>query len=192
MCWKNRIREDQPGEFGRLHRRYRCRVHGGTIRALLQKSRQSSIQLPPDIQQQFVPDRQTALAYVLIDQGVSSDASQNIEPFVVSAIEQATLPPGVLMSAAGNTPYNLQIEEALIRDFNLLIIACIGLMLIVKYLLYSRIRFWILPVVLLIFGLFYTFGIMGILGIPANDGALSVSSPSCSGSAYSRPVPPEV
>ena len=46
-------------------------------------------------------------------------------------------------------------------------------MLIVKYLLYAKIRFWILPVVLLIFGLFYTFGIMGIMGIPANDGAIA-------------------
>ena len=147
--------------------------HGGTIPGTSAEVQAIIDQLPPDIQQQFVPDRQTALAYVLIDQGVSSDASQNIEPFVVSTIEQATLPPGVSIEVTGNTPYNLQIEEALIRDFNLLIIACIGLMLIVKYLLYSRIRFWILPVVLLIFGLFYTFGIMGILGIPANDGALA-------------------
>ena len=60
----------------------------------------------------------------------------------------------------------------MVTNFSILIIGSIALMLIVKYLLWSKIRFWILPVVLLIFGLFYTFGIMGLLGIPANDGAL--------------------
>ncbi len=129
--------------------------------------------LPEDTKKQFVPDPQTALAYVFIDQGVSTDLSQNIEPFVVATIDQATLPPAVSIELTGNTPYNIQIEDAIIREFNILIIACLAFMLIVKYLLYSKIRFWMLPVLLLSFGLFYTFGIMGILGIPANDGALA-------------------
>jgi len=128
--------------------------------------------LPAETRQEFVPDRQTALAYVLIDQGVSTDASQEIEPFVETAIREATLPPGVAIEVTGNTPLNIQLEDAMVMNFSILIIGSIALMLIVKYLLWSKIRFWILPVVLLIFGLFYTFGIMGLLGIPANDGAL--------------------
>jgi hypothetical protein len=147
--------------------------HGGTIPGTSAEVQEIIDNLPPDTQIQFVPDRQTALAYVLIDQGVSTDASQNIEPFVVTTIEQATLPPGVSVELTGNTPYNIQIEDAMLTDFSVLIIASLVFMLVVKYLLYSKIRFWILPVVLLIFGLFYTFGIMGILGIPANDGALA-------------------
>ena len=128
--------------------------------------------LPAETRQEFVPDSQTALAYVLIDQGVSTDASQDIEPFVETAISEATLPPGVAIEVTGNTPLNIQLEDAMVTNFSILIIGSIALMLIVKYLLWSKIRFWILPVVLLIFGLFYTFGIMGLMGIPANDGAL--------------------
>jgi hypothetical protein len=128
--------------------------------------------LPAEMRQEFVPDRQTALAYVLINQGVSTDASQDIEPFVETAIREATLPPGVAIEVTGNTPLNIQLEDAMVTNFSILIIGSIALMLIVKYLLWSKIRFWILPVVLLIFGLFYTFGIMGLMGIPANDGAL--------------------
>ncbi len=128
--------------------------------------------LPAETRQEFVPDSQTALAYVLIDQGVSTDASQEIEPFVETAIREATLPPGVAIEVTGNTPLNIQLEDAMVTNFSILIIGSIALMLIVKYLLWSKIRFWILPVVLLIFGLFYTFGIMGLMGIPANDGAL--------------------
>jgi The (Largely Archaeal Putative) Hydrophobe/Amphiphile Efflux-3 (HAE3) Family len=91
----------------------------------------------------------------------------------VATINQATLPPGVSVELTGNTPYNIQLEDSMVHDFSVLIVASIAFMLIVKYVLYSKIRFWILPVVLLIFGLFYTFGIMGIMGIPANDGALA-------------------
>jgi hydrophobe/amphiphile efflux-3 (HAE3) family protein len=148
-------------------------AHGGTVPATSTEVWAIIETLPPDTLNQFVPDRQTALAYVFIDQGLSTDASQNIEPFVVATIDQATLPPGVSIEVTGDTPYNIQVEDAMMNDFSTLIIACIIFMLIVKYLLYSKIRFWILPVVLLIFGLFYTFGIMGILGIPANDGAIA-------------------
>ncbi len=147
--------------------------HGGTIPGTTAEVEAIIDRLPPEILAEYLPDRQTLLGYVLIDQGVSTDASQNIEPFVVATIDQATLPPGVSIELTGNTPYNIQLEDSMVYDFGVLIIASIIFMLVVKYLLYSKIRFWILPVVLLIFGLFYTFGIMGVLGVPANDGALA-------------------
>jgi uncharacterized protein len=145
--------------------------HGGTIPGSRAEVQAIVDALPPAARQQLVPDRQVALGYVYIDQGVSTDASQNIEPFVLTAIHDATLPPGVQIDITGNTPYNIQLEDAILKNFNVLIIASLVLMLTVKYVLYARIRFWILPVVLLVFGLFYTFGIMGLLKIPANDGA---------------------
>ena len=150
-----------------------AQYHGGAIPGTSAEVWAIIDRLPPDIQKKFVPDRQTALGYVLIEQGVSTDASQNIEPFVVNTVGQATLPPGVSIEITGNTPYTLQFEGAMMADFGVLIIACIIFMLIVMYILYSKIRFWILPIVLLIFGLFYTFGIMGAFGIPANDGAIA-------------------
>ena len=147
--------------------------HGGTIPSTRAEIQKIIASLPVATQEQFVPDKETALAYVFIDQGVSTDASQNIEPFVVSAIRQATLPPGVSIELTGNTPYNIQLQDAMMANFSILILASMAFMLIVLALLYSKIRFWILPIVLLTFGLFYTFGIMGILQIPANDGAVA-------------------
>jgi hypothetical protein len=150
-----------------------ARYHGGTIPGTSAEAWAIIDQLPPDIRNRFVPDRQTALAYVIIEQGVSTDASQNIEPFVLDTIGQATLPPGVSIEITGNTPYTLQFESAMMADFGVLVIACMIFMLIAMYILYSKIRFWILPIVLLTFGLFYTFGLMGAFGIPANDGAIA-------------------
>lgn len=147
--------------------------HGGTIPGTEAEVKAIIDKLPPETRKQFVPDKETALAYVLIDQGISTDASQNVEPFVVKTIRQATLPPGVSIELTGNTPFNIQLQEAMLGNFSVLIIASMAFMLIVLGLLFSKIRFWILPIILLIFGLFYTFGIMGILGIPANDGAVA-------------------
>ena len=138
----------------------------------MQKYRAIIDSLPPDKRQQFAPDPQTLLGYIVLDQGIPTDASFKIEPVVVNTIAQATLPPGASIEVTGNTPLNYEIAVKMTINFVLLVIAAILLMLMMKYLLWSKIRYWILPVVLLTFGLFYTFGIMGILGIPANDGDL--------------------
>ncbi len=129
--------------------------------------------LPPDTRGQFVPDPQTLLGYIVLDQGLPTDVSFKIEPVVVNTIAQATLPQGVSIDVTGNTPLNYEIAVWMTINFVLLVIAAMVLMLVMKYFLWSKIRYWILPVVLLTFGLFYTFGIMGILGIPANDGAVA-------------------
>ncbi|MEI6841643.1 MAG: MMPL family transporter, partial [Methanomicrobiales archaeon] len=129
--------------------------HGGTIPGTEAEVKAIIDKLPPGTRKQFVPDKETALAYVLIDQGISTDASQNVEPFVVKTIGQATLPPGVSIELTGNTPFNIQLQEAMLGNFSVLIVASMAFMLIVLGLLFSKIRFWILPIVLLVFGLFY-------------------------------------
>jgi hydrophobe/amphiphile efflux-3 (HAE3) family protein len=147
--------------------------NGGVIPGTSAEVRAIIDRLPPDTRQQFVPDPQTLLGYIVLDQGLPTDASFKIEPVVVKTIAEATLPPGVSIEATGNTPLNFEIAVWMTVNFILLVIGAMVLMLIVKYLLWSKIRFWILPVVLLTFGLFYTFGVMGVLGIPANDGAVA-------------------
>lgn len=149
------------------------RCNGGTIPGSSAAVHAVVMSMPQQERDMFLPDPQTGLAYVLIDQGISTDASQEIEPLVVATLDQATLPPGVTVELTGNTPYNLELEDAMLQNFAVLVIAAMLFMLVVKYILYSRIRFWVLPIVLLAFGLFYTFGIMGLLKIPANDGAVA-------------------
>jgi hydrophobe/amphiphile efflux-3 (HAE3) family protein len=150
-----------------------AQYNGGVIPGTSAEVQATIDSLPPDMRQQFVPDPQTLLGYIVLEQGLPTDASFKIEPVVVGTIAQATLPPGVSIEVTGNTPLNYEIAVAMTINFVFLIIAAMVLMLVMKYLLWSKIRYWILPVVLLTFGLFYTFGIMGILGIPANDGAVA-------------------
>ena len=147
--------------------------HGGTIPGTSAEVTAITNALPADTRSTYLPDKQMSLAYVVIDQGVSSDTSSMVEPYVVTAIDEATLPPGVSIELTGNTPYNIQLADAMKTAFLTVIIACIMLMLLVLALLFSNMRYWFLPVILLVFGLFFMFGIMGILQIPANDGALA-------------------
>jgi len=147
--------------------------HGGTIPSTSAGVTAIINALPEGTKSTYIPDKQMSLAYVVIDQGVSSDTSAVVEPYVVTAINEATLPPGVSIDITGNTPYNNQLADSLKTAFMTVIIACIVLMLIVLALLFSNMRYWFLPVILLVFGLFFMFGIMGLLQIPANDGALA-------------------
>ena len=147
--------------------------HGGTIPLTSAEVTAIINALPESTKSTYIPDKQMSLAYVVIDQGVTSDTSAVIEPYVVTAIDEATLPPGVSIDITGNTPYNNQLADSLKTAFMTVIIACIVLMLIVLAFLFSNMRYWFLPVILLVFGLFFMFGIMGLLQIPANDGALA-------------------
>lgn len=147
--------------------------HGGTIPSTSAEVTAIINALPEGTKSTYIPDKQMSLAYVVIEQGVSSDTSAIVEPYVVTAIDEATLPPGVSIDITGNTPYNNQLADSLKTAFITVIIACIALMLLVLALLFSNMRFWFLPVILLVFGLFFMFGIMGLLQIPANDGALA-------------------
>jgi len=147
--------------------------HGGTIPSTSAEVTAIINALPEGTKSTYIPDKQMSLAYVVIDQGVSSDTSAIVEPYVVTAIDEATLPPGVSIDITGNTPYNNQLADSLKTAFITVIIACIVLILLVLALLFSNMRFWFLPVILLVFGLFFMFGLMGLLQIPANDGALA-------------------
>jgi hydrophobe/amphiphile efflux-3 (HAE3) family protein len=147
--------------------------HGGTIPGTSAEVTAITNALPDDTRSTYLPDKQMSLAYVVIDQGVSSDTSSMVEPYVVTAIDEATLPPGVSIELTGNTPYNIQLADAMKTAFMTVIIACIVFMLLVLAFLFSNMRYWFLPVILLVFGLFFMFGIMGILQIPGNDGALA-------------------
>ncbi|GEM_PF-582754 len=128
-------------------------------------------ELPQETLSEFIPDSQTSLMFISLSPGVSTDTSQTVVPYVMDVITSASLPPGVSIELTGNTPYDMQVETAMMNDFSVLIIGSMALMLLVLSLLFSNMRFWILPIVLLTFGLIFTFGVMGLLGIPANDGA---------------------
>jgi hydrophobe/amphiphile efflux-3 (HAE3) family protein len=129
--------------------------------------------LPEGTVTELVPDSETALAYVMLEEGVSTDVSSTVLPGVTSIVDSAVLPPGVSIEVTGNTPYNVEMQGEMIMSGVILVAGAFILMFIVLAILFSNMRYWFLPIVLLMFSLVYTFGMMGAFGIPMNNGAIA-------------------
>ena len=129
--------------------------------------------LPEDTVKELVPDSETALSYVMLEEGVSTDVSSTVLPGVISIVDSAVLPPGVSIEITGNTPYNVEMQTEMVMSGVVLVAGAFVLMFIVLAILFSNMRYWYLPIVLLMFSLVYTFGMMGVFGIPMNNGAIA-------------------
>ena len=121
----------------------------------------------------IMPDSQTTIAYIQIDRGISTDVTQDIVPRIESLVENADFPPGVSVEITGNTPFNVQLMQVMIENAAILIGAAFLFMGIVLCLLFSNMRHWFLPIVLLMFGLIYTFSMMSFLHIKMGNGAIA-------------------
>ena len=129
--------------------------------------------LPKELSDMFIPDSQTGLVYVSIRQGISTDVSQTILPSLETLTEEADLPPGTTIDVTGATPYNVELQNDMVMSGVVLIVGALVLMMIVLFLLFSNMRHWYLPLILLTFGLVYTFAMLSILGVKINNGAVA-------------------
>ncbi len=129
--------------------------------------------VPHDSLKSIMPDSQTTIAYINIERGISTDVTQSIVPHVEAIIENADFPPGVSVEITGNTPYNIQLMEVMAQNAVMLIGAAFLFMGIILCILFSNMRFWFLPIVLLMFGLIYTFSVMSVLNIKMGNGAIA-------------------
>ncbi len=127
--------------------------------------------LPEEARSQLLPDKQMTLAVLNIEQGTPADRKYTIVPAVEETIANADLPPGVSVELTGTIPYNKEFEDAGMASAVVLVVGAFVLMFMVLRVLFSAMRYWFMPIVLLFAGLTYCFGIMGLLGVPMNDGA---------------------
>lgn len=127
--------------------------------------------LPESARSQLLPDRQMTLAVLTLEQGIPADRKYTIIPAVEETIANADLPPGVSIELTGTIPYNQEFEDAGLVSAVVLVIGAFVLMFLVLRILFSAMRYWFMPIVLLFVGLTYCFGIMGLLRVPMNDGA---------------------
>nr|WP_281069315.1 hydrophobe/amphiphile efflux-3 (HAE3) family transporter [Methanomicrobium sp. W14] len=129
--------------------------------------------IPDSEKNLLVPDSQTSLLYVKIKQGISTDTSVLILPKLEALAGEATLPPGISIEITGNTPYNDELQEDMVLSGITLVGGAFILMTIVLFILFSNMRHWYLPLILLAFGLLYTFAVMSLFGVEINNGAIA-------------------
>lgn len=127
--------------------------------------------IPEESRSMLIPDRQMTLAIISIEQGTPADVKYTLIEPVKTILANADLPPGVSIELTGTIPYNAEFVEAGSSSAIILILGAFVLMFIVIRLLFSSMRYWFMPIILLMVGLIYCFGVMGLLKVPFNDGA---------------------
>jgi hydrophobe/amphiphile efflux-3 (HAE3) family protein len=125
-------------------------------------------QAPPEMVERMLPSDLMTISVIALDPGVSTDAQQQVLGNIESAIRISEPPPGLAVTVSGNPAFSKEMGEAMGAQMGMLILAAMLLMVLAVTLLFSHIRYRLLPVGIVAIGLVMTFGFMGLFGIPVS------------------------
>lgn len=125
-------------------------------------------QVPPELIEQIMPSDLMTLSVITLDPGVSMDAQKQVLKNIESAISISEPPPGLAVTVSGNPAFAKEMGDEIGAQMGVLILAAMLLMVLAVSLLFSHVRYRLLPVGIVAVGLIMTFGFMGLFGIPVS------------------------
>ncbi len=125
-------------------------------------------QAPPEIVERMLPSDLMTISVISLEPGVSLEAQQQVLGNIESAISISEPPPGLAVTVSGNPAFSKEMGEAMGTQMGMLILAAMLLMVFAVMLLFSHVRYSLLPVGIVAVGLIMTFGFMGLFGIPVS------------------------
>ncbi|NQT71277.1 MAG: RND family transporter [Chloroflexi bacterium] len=117
---------------------------------------------------QVFPDSEHALIFVVIEGGMSSDEKRAVIEDIEEAVTSAGFT-GVEPVITGQPVLDIEMEDMMSSTMRNMLVVAIVLMLIILALVFSIRGFFAwrwLPLGMVLMGIVYTFGIMGVLSIP--------------------------
>jgi hypothetical protein len=142
-------------------------THGGTLPATNEEIGEVFSTLPVSDQKQIVPDSLHTLGTIT----TRGNTASLLDP-IQSVIDNAHLPPGVTIEISGSDAFNEQMMNEMTNQIVVLILGAFTLMFIGLLLLFGSVRYRLLPLLFVMTGLVYLFGILGALRVPINIGAI--------------------
>ena len=122
-------------------------------------------QAPPGMIERYLPSNMMTISVVTIETGVSSDVQEQVLGNVRTLVRLSDPPPGLAVTVSGSPAFSQEMGEEMGSSMGILIMAAMVLMVLAVVLLFSHVRYSLLPVFVVAAGLILTFGIMGLLGI---------------------------
>ncbi|NLA38969.1 MAG: RND family transporter, partial [Methanomicrobiales archaeon] len=143
-------------------------AYGGTLPSSKAEIEWIIAQAPPEIVEQMMPSDLITLSSITLEPGVSMDAQKQVLGSIESAIRISEPPPGLTVSVSGGPAFAKEMGDEIGAQMGLLILAAMLLMVLAVSLLFSHVRYRLLPVGIVAVGLIMTFGFMGLFGIPVS------------------------
>jgi len=120
---------------------------------------------PPEMVERMLPSDLMTISVITLDPGVSMSAQKQVLGNIESTIRISGPPPGLSVTVSGNPAFSKEMEGEMGGQMGILILAAMLLMVLAVLLLFSHVRYSLIPVGVVAVGLIMTFGFMGLSGI---------------------------
>lgn len=123
-------------------------------------------QAPAEAIEQMMPSGLMTIGVINLEPGVGLDTQKQVLGNIRSTIAISNPPPGLTVTVTGNPAFAQDMMEDMGTETGTLILVAMVLMVVAVGLLFSHVRYSLLPVAIVAIGLISTFGLMGLFGIP--------------------------
>ena len=143
-------------------------ANGGTLPSSRADTDRIVSSLPESTRSQLVPSNVLTLVQIQLAPRLSENVQKSVLDNVASIIDKSNPPPGVKVETSGTPAFTQQMTEGLTSNMGILIGGAMVLMIITMGILFSYVRYRLMPVILVGIGLVISLGLMGIAGIGLN------------------------
>lgn len=130
--------------------------------------------LPEEIRKDLVPDQQHTVISVQLIPGMEMKETEDVYHRVKRVVNIADIPPGIDLAVTGEPAFGAQMKEKMSKNLNFMMAMAGIFMILILYFIFSHVRWRLLPLISVIIGILWTFGSMGLLGIPLAIATMAV------------------
>ncbi|MBN1195353.1 MAG: RND family transporter [Methanomicrobiaceae archaeon] len=141
-------------------------ANGGVLPASQADISRITENAPPGVMERYLPSQLMTITAITLEPGVSSDVQKQVLTSIKALISITDRPAGLSVTLSGSPAFQMEMQEEMGTSMGLLIMTAMLLMVLAVMLLFSHVRYRLLPVAVVAVGLILTFGFMGIFEIP--------------------------
>lgn len=131
-------------------------------------------QLPSTYVDTFMPDTTHTLVMVQMPGSISEDNKKRLLGEVESTLGIVDFPAGTTAIATGDPAFSIAMSEEMSSSLTSMLVLAFILMIIGLLIVFRHVRWCLLPIPVIFIGLIFTFGAMGLLGIPMTMASMAV------------------
>jgi len=131
-------------------------------------------QLPQDVREGLMPDKRHTFVLVEMPATIDIEIAERTVTQVENAVDWADFPPSVDLVVTGEPALGTQMKEEMSSGLNIMILAASLLMVVILWLVFSHVRWRLLPFAGVIIGVIWTFGATGLFGVPLTMVSMAV------------------
>ena len=130
--------------------------------------------LPSTYVDTFMPDTTHTVVMVQMPGGISEDNKKRLLGEVEKTIALVDFPSGTTAIATGDPAFSIAMSEEMSSSLSSMLVLAFILMIIGLLIVFNHVRWCLLPIPVILIGLVFTFGAMGLLSIPMTMASMAV------------------